>query len=616
MKLGCLIVLVSLSSAVVAQDRAPRGALDRCAEALGGRERLAAVKSLRKVYKARMAGLDGRLEEWSTKDGSFRMRLDLGVVEIVRAYDGNTAWQRDQNGAVARMSGPELLDLVWQGYWATWSCLLDGRVRGHARDLGDEAGAHKVELAPEGGRKTTVWFDAKTGLPARTEAPSGDQLQVTRFSDWQRHDGIQFAGKVEQVVGKGKAAQVATYELETVEVNAKPPAGTFGKPRSASPKPSFVRGSSVRDIPIELNSVHIYLQLRINDSEPKWFLFDTGAGATVLSQTVADELGIESLGKARGRGAGEGSVPVSFARGVRLGLPGVRIPPGTVALIPLTEIEKRTGRELDGILGYDFIRQFVVEIDYVGRKMHLHDPATWKYAGKGRVVRLQLQGNRPIAAATITSGGRPIPAQFLIDTGANAGLMFAGPFTKQHELLEKLDKKLFFRGGYGVGGESTGWIGRLDRLEFGGLKFDRPLASFSEDKAGAGADPDYAGILGGRILSCCRVFVDYSRERLILEPYEHFAPVVPRNLSGLFFVTGGRGKWHEISVARIVPTSPAAEAGFAEGDRIASVDGRPIREFTKHALEVYLGVPGKTVRIGIDRGGNKKELVVELRRWL
>jgi hypothetical protein len=194
--------------------------------------------------------------------------------------------------------------------------------------------------------------------------------------------------------------------------------------------------------------------------------------------------------------------------------------------------------------------------------------------------------------------------------------MLAGPFAKKHELVENLPKKLFFRGGYGIGGESKAWIGRLDRLDLAGLQFDEPLSAFSLDKAGAGANPDRAGILGGRVLSHCRVFFDYSRECMILEPYKEFAPVIPRNLSGLMLTTGGRGHWHDLTVTRVIPGSPAADAGFAEGDRLVTVDGRAIREFTQHSLGVYFGEPGKKVRVTVERGGETKQLELALRRLL
>lgn len=42
------------------------------------------------------------------------------------------------------------------------------------------------------------------------------------------------------------------------------------------------------------------------------------------------------------------------------------------------------GFEFDGILGYDFIKQFVIEIDYLNQFMNLYDPRAYALRRKGR----------------------------------------------------------------------------------------------------------------------------------------------------------------------------------------------------------------------------------------
>ena len=64
-------------------------------------------------------------------------------------------------------------------------------------------------------------------------------------------------------------------------------------------------------------------------------------------------------------GAGENKVEVSFIKDASFALPGVEIAGQTVATAKLREIlEARVGRPVDGILGYDLISRFVIEIDY------------------------------------------------------------------------------------------------------------------------------------------------------------------------------------------------------------------------------------------------------------
>ena len=69
---------------------------------------------------------------------------------------------------------------------------------------------------------------------------------------------------------------------------------------------------------------------------------------------------------------------------------------------------------------------------------------------------------------------------------------------------------------------------------------------------------------------------------------------------------GGEGTWH---IHRVVPDSPAAEAGVRDGDRLVSVDGDPASEEVLDALTTGLR-PGEAVRIRVDRGGDQIEFEI------
>jgi hypothetical protein len=44
------------------------------------------------------------------------------------------------------------------------------------------------------------------------------------------------------------------------------------------------------------------------------------------------------------------------------------------------------GFEFDGIIGYDFLNQFVIEIDYLNKFMNLYNPRAYAYAGKEKAI--------------------------------------------------------------------------------------------------------------------------------------------------------------------------------------------------------------------------------------
>lgn len=590
--------------------------VERWTEALGGRDKLERVELVHSTATVSIMGLTGTLHEWASADGRHHLDLDLaGMFKVVIVFDNGSGWKRDQNGKIAALAGQELEDEISAAYVATMSYLVPGRMPGVLTYEGTEdgTGCHIVRAAPEGGVEVTFYLDPETFLPVRSEQPQQDRTLTASFSEWKAFDGVLFPTHIENRMGNPQHDQV--FGITDVEVNGTPTAGVFEKPADKAQDYSFAEGNAARDIPIELNFVHIFLQARVNESEPLWFLLDTGASASVLSTSTAKALGLDLHGKVEGRGAGEGSVDANFVADVTYKLPGAVLERQTAVAIPLEALEPRMGRALDGILGYDMISRFVVEIDYAHGRLQLYDRRSYSYRGKGVRVPIHIEHGIPYVKATVTMpDGRTVDGEFALDTGASMAIGFTAPYTERHNLLDALPKKIFFQGGFGVGGESKAYIGRVSSVDVGAVKFQSPVAGFSQDQAGVGANPDLAGIIGGEILSRCTVIFDYERGEMILEPNATFEDPYDFNMSGLLLRAGGRGDWETLSVYRVMPDSPGAEAGIEAGDVIRTIDGRPSGEFTMSALNDYFKRDGQTVRITLTRDGDTLEKDVRLKR--
>jgi S1-C subfamily serine protease len=102
---------------------------------------------------------------------------------------------------------------------------------------------------------------------------------------------------------------------------------------------------------------------------------------------------------------------------------------------------------------------------------------------------------------------------------------------------------------------------------------------FSEDTAGAFADKSLAGNIGAQILTRFRLFFDYGRRRIILEPSSKLAEPFDRGFSGLSLRAHG-ADYRTFRVHDVLEGSPAAEAGLAEGDVITAIGATPAAELT------------------------------------
>ena len=99
------------------------------------------------------------------------------------------------------------------------------------------------------------------------------------------------------------------------------------------------------------------------------------------------------------------------------------------------------GRRYDGVLGYDFLAGFVVELDFQAGRMSLYDPGTYAYSGKGQVIPMRLKDNAPYIQVRVGLPGRePTPAEMMVDSGGPGMSVFTSPFVAQHALLEAARK--------------------------------------------------------------------------------------------------------------------------------------------------------------------------------
>lgn len=282
----------------------------------------------------------------------------------------------------------------------------------------------------------------------------------------------------------------------------------------------FASGHSALRIPLEIDNNIILMGVSVNGSKPLRFIFDTGATHTVIDSRRAAELGLKARGRASGTGTG-GTFQVSFIRGVSLGVPGATVSNQLIASMPLPT---PPGFEFDGIIGHDFINQFVVEIDYQGKTMNLHDPATYAYRGAGEIVPLLLDRRKtPLVRTRIILDGRaPLAAWLEVDTGADGTFVINSPFVRRHGLLSAV-KETTSASAVGAGdGEQQLRVGRVRAVRLGRVLIENPTVGLSLDTAGSGASEETDGIIGGEVFRRFKLIIDYSRRRIILEPNSDF----------------------------------------------------------------------------------------------
>lgn len=364
---------------------------------------------------------------------------------------------------------------------------------------------------------------------------------------------------------------------------------------AALPRPTVAqrRPASAVTIPFELATRHVIVRATIDQSRELAFVLDTGANTAIVRTEIAETLGLTLEGQVIAGGAGPGRQTGSFVRNARWSLVGLDGFSQPVSLaLPLPELSAAMGRPLDGIIGGEFIRQFVVELDYQARTIRLHDPATFTYRGTGETIPIDFVNvTHPVVTATVTPvGGEPVERKFILDIGSGQALVLHSPFVEERRLLGPESTTIRALGGAGAGGRTVGRIGRVESLRIGSFTMTRPITMFSQDKAGAFANAALAGNIGAQIMTRFRTYFDYSRKRLILEPSPTHRDSFDRAFSGVALRAGG-SDYRTFRVLDVLEDSPATEAGVREGDVIVAIDDTPAQQLTISIIQELFEKP-------------------------
>jgi hypothetical protein len=152
-------------------------------------------------------------------------------------------------------------------------------------------------------------------------------------------------------------------------------------------------GETVAEFPFVFREGLLWIEVTVPQSEkPLNFLVDTGAGASVIDLAKAKRMGLRPGREIAVRGVATRLAGYSLQR-VTATAGEVPLPDEYVGL----DLEKLSGsceRPVDGLLGADFFRGRVVQIDFVGQRIRLLKSSPADGSGESLPLRLFPGGMR------------------------------------------------------------------------------------------------------------------------------------------------------------------------------------------------------------------------------
>lgn len=372
------------------------------------------------------------------------------------------------------------------------------------------------------------------------------------------------------------------------------------KPSQTAAPLHFAAGAHEATVPAQVYAAHIFVPVRVNGGEATWFVLDTGARETVISKPVAEKAGLAFQWQNGSKGR-VGLTAVSTAKNVLLDISGLEIPTGRVAVLDLSFMQQTLGRSVDGLLGYDVISHFVVQLDYGHHRVTFHDPATFVADRGGAALPFAFFRNVPQVAARILVPGRvPIEVKCLIDSGAGS-LILAASFVNANQVIQSVGKTVTVPDLH-FGGKSRELAGRIGWLQLGPYLLRRPVTIMWRDVRGLLASSDVDALIGGEILSRFTITLDYQNQRILFKPTRHFADAFRADASGLSLRIKGAASG-SVEIENVEADSAAASAGLQKGDVISAIDGHSASEYDLDKVRKMFQQSGRDIRLTIERQG-------------
>lgn len=385
-------------------------------------------------------------------------------------------------------------------------------------------------------------------------------------------------------------------------------------------------GLSIKDgkkkvkMSFEIFNNFIILPVKINGL-PMRFILDSGAKHTILlHKEFADFLNLEYEREMTIYGADRITpLTVLVSRNIHYEFGDIEANQQSILVFKedYFSFQRYLGTEIDGILGIDLFRRFVVSINYSTHEITFEEPESFKVP-KRRYKELPLvnkNGQMFFQAELNVTPDSIINTRLLLDTGGAASLIVN--VNRKDSLLMP---KTLIKGniGRGLGGFIKGYTGRIHKLRVHHYVFQNFIGSFQQIEDSL-ANKIIAignwreGILGSDILSRFNVIFHFQAEKAYFKPNKWYREAFIYDRSGLFIIASGVD-FKTFTVDDVWPDSPAAQAGLQEGDKILKVNGISVKFLSLSMInKKFQKRIGKKISIKYERYGAKAKVKFRLK---
>lgn len=355
--------------------------------------------------------------------------------------------------------------------------------------------------------------------------------------------------------------------------------------------------------PFETNGHHIYLSVTFGDQGPYRFVLDSGCSQSFIDEKLAEKLGLQQ------KGVFPDYQDHPRLRKLVLGdyaVMGNHITGGLFQALPLDDVSKDAGKEIDGLLGYDFIQRFVVEIDYAKQTIRLSDPKDYQPDPSAKALPISLSMGTP-SIQTVLQGdhGDPITVWLTVDIGDASAVTLNDAFARTYQ-ISRLSARMTPLTAWTLSGTDTETEGRMTSLSIDSFTIAGPIIDYAS-KFMCGREP--RGALGSETWKKFKLTLDYPDRKIYLTPVADLSQPEPSFHVG-FSANIDPNDSKLWRVSQVAAGWPADKAGIKPGDILQSLNGKNIKTLSRQEIEGITN-SGQSYTITVLRGSDSLSFTLQ-----